>query len=187
MHPVIVKSTGTRSPPPEIFSNPVEQGLFLQADPPKQVHNLWLGSRRNDGLSLLNDPGFFPGYLFKGISQVISMVQRDISDDGKEGIDHVGRIEPPPQANFQYRQIYPTLNEIEHGHRSGEIEEGKCLGNATFPYRPSDPLSQVDNLPLRYFSVIDSHPFGEGYQVGGCIQSNAISALAQHRLDHGGG
>jgi hypothetical protein len=76
------------------------------------------------------------------------------------------------------------LDEIEQGHGSGEIEEGKCLRNAPLPYCPSDLLGQMNHLIFGDLSTIDSDPFGEGHQMRGRIETNAIPTPTQDRMDH---
>jgi len=68
------------------------------------------------------DAGFFTRDLGDGRAQVFLVVERDVGDDGEDGLDDVGGVETPAQADFEDGDIDLALGEVEEGERGEGLE-----------------------------------------------------------------
>src|SRR5688572_25534709 len=67
---------------------------------PKYFQYFLIGFCGQYGNTGLDDAGLFRCNRRKCITQVISVIERNVGDDAELRSNHVGRIETPPQAHF---------------------------------------------------------------------------------------
>ena len=55
----------------------------------------------DEGAVGAEDAGLFAGDLGDGVAEVVLVVERDVGDDGEEGVDDVGGVETAAEAHFE--------------------------------------------------------------------------------------
>ncbi len=81
------------------------------------------------------DAGLFAGDLSDGVAEVVLVVERNIGDNGEEGIDDVGGVEPPAEAYFEDSDVDRlggggVSREVEEGERGEDLEEAGGWGRS---------------------------------------------------------
>ena len=94
-------------------------------------------------------------------------------------MNHVGRIEPPPQAHLEHDGVDPAAGEVQQPHRRGDLEEGR----APMPElaivqlepldRGADLVDQLDQLVRRDRAAVDAVSLFQPMQVGRAVQPRA--------------
>src|SRR6266700_1409802 len=67
---------------------------------------VWVLRKGNQGAFCTEDAGFFAGDGGDGRAEVFLVVERDVGDDGEDGVDDVGRVEPAAEAYFEDGDVY---------------------------------------------------------------------------------
>ncbi len=80
--------------------------------------------RKSDEHAVLaEDSRLFGGDLADSVAEVFGVVDADVGDDADDGLDGVGRVEPPAKPNLQHRQLNLLLGEPDEGDGCEKLEE----------------------------------------------------------------
>ena len=101
------------------------------------------------------------------------MVERDICDYRKVGINDIGAVETPTEAGFNYSDIYPTLLEPFERHNGGEFEE-RGFNAVKFSSARYSSTEAHNEVTIDHLSV-DTYAFAEIEQMWRRIQAGAIA------------
>ncbi len=114
----------------------------------------------------LEDPRLLPRHERQRIPQLHGVIHCHIGDDGQCRLEHIGRIEPPPQPDLHHRRLDTRLREAEEGDSGGRLEEaGPGLLD-----RELQPAGSGDDPLLRHRYAVHLDSLCEGFQVGRGIQ-----------------
>ena len=85
--------------------------------------------RGDDGRRLpLENAGFFRRDLLDRVAEKIGVIDRNARDDGGERmIDHIGRVQPAAEADFEQQHVGRMTREQHHADRRGDLEHGDGL------------------------------------------------------------
>ena len=65
------------------------------------------------------------------------MVHGDVRDDAHDRLDHIGRVQPPAQADFEDGQVYLAVGEMAEGDHRQKLKEAWIAGQtAVFDQTP---------------------------------------------------
>ncbi len=79
--------------------------------------------QRDEGAVRAEDTGLFAGDLGDGVAEVVLMVERDVGNDGDQGVDDVGGVEAAAEADFEDGDVSLLLLEVEEGQGGQSLEE----------------------------------------------------------------
>jgi hypothetical protein len=74
------------------------------------------------------NPGLFAGDCGDGVAQIVLMVEGDIGQNRKDGVDDVGGIEAATETDFEDGDIDLLLGVIEEGEGGKDLEEAWRVG-----------------------------------------------------------
>src|SRR5262249_10698012 len=98
-------------------------------------------------------------------------------------IDNIGGIEPPPQADLDYREIDAFAGEVQERHDSDKFKE-RQVDSA---YRGSRAYLVHEGYDFGFadFRRPDPDAFGEADQMRRRVQPNSVACRGDHRVQHG--
>ena len=75
------------------------------------------------------------------------VIEADAGDDRNEGSQHVGRIEPPAEPDFDDRQVDLLSHEVHEPQRGRHLEERRplALGFQLFDGRPNPSATAANS------------------------------------------
>ena len=87
----------------------------------------WLASASRTplipGRPRLRIPAFSVAIRRQGISQLPRVIERDARDDREDRTNHVRRVEPAAQADFEHDGADLAAGEVQQAHRRGDLKE----------------------------------------------------------------
>ena len=104
------------------------------------------------------------------------MVEADVCDDGKHGLDDVCAVEPASQTDFYDCEVNLLLLEVLEGKGCGEFEERK----APFYGQCFYVFDKVNDALFAYLFAVDSNSFAEVNKMGTCVETDAIALSLQN-------
>src|ERR1035441_2185204 len=86
----------------------------------------------DEGAVGAEDSGLFAGDFGDGVAEVVLVVERDVGDDGEEGLDDVGGVEAAAHADFEDGDVDFALGKVEEGERGEGLEEAGMVRELAF-------------------------------------------------------
>ena len=129
-----------------------------------------------------DDAGFLTGDLCKRVAQELRVIQTDIRDDGEDGSEDVGAVEPSSESHFNDCNIYLLRYKIGKSHGGHGLEErGLCLVK-----KCAVCLNKLRHFALGNRYSVDADPFGEGDEMRAGVQPHFVTRGLQHSGDEMG-
>ena len=147
-------------------------GRFLKHGP-----RFFIGFTHHGRYARLHDTCFLSGNFGTGVAQELGVVNADVGDDGKDGGDDVGAVEPSSQSHFDDSNIHLLLGEIVESHGRGQFKE---TGPQRFEKRPFI-LHKSCHIFLVYADTVHPDALSEITQMRRGIKPHFISRLLQYR------
>ena len=136
--------------------------------------------RKNRRPAGAEDARLFMADGFYGVAQIILVVEIYAGEDGAVGVEHVHRIEPAPEADFEYDHIEVCAAEKPHGGQRAKLEIGQGNIAARRLYR----FKGCAQCFIGCRPLADSYPLVVVDQMGRRVAANAIGSRGQDGLQH---
>jgi len=135
-----------------------------------------------DGDVFLDYAGFLKGNFAERISEDVSMVVRNIGNNGKQRQKGVGGIKSASETGFDYGNIDFIAGEIVEGKGSAKLEKSYFIfGDGLLV-----SVDEIGNILLVYHLTVNSDSFSEIYQVRRSENTGLITCLAENGIEEGG-
>ena len=99
------------------------------------------------------------------------MVERNVGNDGEQGIDNVGAIQPTAQAHFYNGKVYLLFREILESHCSGQLKERWVQWFEEIAM----VFNKINYVLFRNHFAVYSDAFPEVYEVWTCVKPYFIA------------
>ena len=140
------------------------------------------------GVAALEDAGLLIGDLLERVAEKLGVVDRDAGDDGGERmIDHIGRVQPAAEADFQQQHIGRMAREQQQADRGGDLEHGDGragIGALAFLQRRAELLVGHQHAFAR---LAQAEALVEAHQMRRGIDVHALAGRFQDRAQEGDG
>ena len=136
----------------------------------------------------LEDRGLLVGDLLDGVAEEFQMIHRDRRDRaGDRLVDHVGRVEPAAETDFEQRDVGGRAREQQERRRGLDLEHGDRLvavGALAFAQHAgerfvADELAAARRADAK--ALVEAHEMRRGVDV------NALARRLQHGAHEGDG
>ena len=136
------------------------------------------------GVSPLEDAGFFGRDLLERVAEKIGMIDRNGRDDGGERtIDHVGRVEPAAEADFEQQHVGRMAREQQHA--AAVVISNTVIGSPPLTRSHSSSVapssSSLTSAPAEPVALVETHQMRRG------IDMHALAGGLQDRAHEGDG
>ena len=162
-----------------LFPDPVQRCPSFPADPLQGLDDGLLSGCGETDSPLLDDPALFARDLLQRVAEVLPVFEGDVGDDRDKRDDHVGGVQPAPQAYFQHGNIRLLPLKMEEGHCGEEFEIAHGLPNAPFHrFRAGYDFLAADH------TAVDSDPFPKIDQIRRGVKPGPEPRRGQQRGRH---
>jgi len=135
-----------------------------------------------DGDVFLDYAGFLKGNFAERISEDVSMVVRNIGNNGKQRQKGVGGIKSASETGFDYGNIDFIAGEIVKSKGGAKLEKSDFIfGDGLLV-----SADEIGDILLVYHLTVNSDSFSEIYQVRRSENTGLITCLAENGIEEGG-
>ena len=143
------------------------------------------------------DAGLFAGDLGDGVAEVVLVVERDVGDDGEEGVDDVGGVETAAQADFEdgdvdraCASLEPFSGEVEEGERGEDLEEAGGMGQIAGFDEAAGGLVDLEveagEVVVGDLDAVDLDALVDADEVGRGVEAGAVAGGGEDAGQGGG-
>ena len=121
--------------------------------------------------------------FFARVAQIIHVIEVDAGDDRDVGIEHIHRIEPPAEADFEDGHVDAGSDELHHRAQRAEFE----IGQRGVAAGRVDPLERSDQFGVARFPAGNAHAFVVAQQMGRGVETGPVAGGAEDGFQIGTG
>ncbi len=129
------------------------------------------------------NPGLLAPDVLARWAQIVDVIDRDRGDDGDVGIDHIDRIEPAAEADFEHQHVDSRAREQPERGERAELE----IRERRFHARSLDRGERFQERIVARLRSIDAHALVVAQEMRRRIEPDAVAARAQHGFEERAG
>src|SRR2546425_407665 len=118
------------------------------------------------------------------------MIEVNWCDDGRLGVDYIGRVQPAPQSHLDDRMVHACTPEVLEGHCRDPLEVSWVqLQNPLSEQLLDGGVNRFESGAegiVRNFLAAGADALVDPDQVGRSIEARPNTGCPENRLDHGG-